>query len=160
MNTIPTEVSINETTSTSPAASLKKKKSPLGLPRELHLEIRGVLAIRGLNYCKTQLPQMTATQLENTMFDWFHGKDPSMQSQVHLLVKGQGPYSDLYERINNPPKTPTGYVGTGTPNDENPYIIHFLQLKESLCKDYEKKYYAGFDINYPSIKIGNKKHTG
>ena len=66
MNIIPTEVCINDTVTTSPAASPKKKTSPPGIPRDLHLEIRGVLAIRGLNYCKHTI----------TTYDWYtRGKD-------------------------------------------------------------------------------------
>jgi len=151
MDVIPKEFCINDTNTTSPFASQKKKTSPPGIPRDLHLDIRG------LNYCKTQLPHTTNTNVINTIFDWFHGRPPTMQSQVDILVHGQGPYSDLFERIDNPPKIPTGYVGTGAPNEENPYVTHFLQLKESLCKEYHRKYYAGFDINSSSIKIGNKK---
>ena len=89
------------------------------------------------------------------MCDFFHGKLGCMEFQVDLLVKGQGTYQTLFDVIENTPVIPTGYVGTGMDNEDDPNGNNLLQLKESFSLDYENKYYAGFHINSLQLRCGN-----
>ena len=117
------------------------------IPYKYFSELRGVVAIRGLNYLK-QYGTISMAEQEERIASFFHGcQDQNLSCQIELLAKGLPPYSDLYEDVQ--------ITVTERNAVNNDAITKRKKLKSMFA--FNNDYYVGHEIQFLDLEKKNRK---
>ena len=122
-----------------------KKTSKVKLPFNIRNELRMLCAMKGYSSMKGGKGK-TLMQQYDTLYAYYHGKEPSRPSQIKILCSGGYGYGDLYDSIQ---KVATSKSASTETTEE-------LVLKKDLHRDPTRVFRAKKEINYLDLE---KKST-
>ena len=118
-----------------------KKTSKVKLPFNIRNELRMLCAMKGYSSMKGGKGK-TLMQQYDTLYAYYHGKEPSRPSQIKILCSGGYGYGDLYDSIQ---KVATSKSASTETTEE-------LVLKKDLHRDPTRVFRAKKEINYLDLE--------
>ena len=114
------------------------------VPKTIRDELRMAVALKGYSSIREGSGKTLKQQMDS-LYQFFHGQEPTHPSQLRLLCNGGYPYSEFYESSSK-----VATKKSSTANDTSSLV-----LKQSLSLDRFRTYYAGIDIKHKDLE---KKH--
>ena len=122
-----------------------KTKAPLPLPQRIRNEIRMSVALRGYAEMKCGRSMRLPDQ-HNSMFQFYHGKEPSHPPQIKLFAEAQLNYRDFFD---------TKIVPSSTKDDDTTSVTKY-HLNTRLTQEIQRLYFCGRDIRHSDLEKKNR----
>ncbi len=114
------------------------------IPKSIRDELKMCIVLKGYSSIREGSGKTLKQQMD-TLYQFFHGEEPTHPSQLKLLCNGGYPYNEFYESISKVATTKSSSA-----NDTSSLV-----LKQSLSLDRFRSYYPGIDIKHKDLEKKN-----